>query len=45
MKLENTKKGYYILDKEIHLMSHLYGPRIPYVKSFGQCGYYNVLVI
>jgi len=45
MKLENTKKGYYILDKEIHLMSHLYGPRIPYVKSFGQCGYYNVLVM
>lgn len=45
MKLENTKKGYYILDKEIYLMSHLYGPRIPYVKSFGQCGYYNVLVM
>ena len=45
MKLENTKKGYYILDKEIHLMNHLYGPRIPFVKSFGQCGYYNVLVM
>ena len=45
MKLENTKKGYYILDKEIYLMSHLYGPRIPFVKSFGQCGYYNVLVM
>ena len=45
MKLENTKKGYYILDKEVYLMIHLYGPRIPYVKSFGQCGYYNVLVM
>ena len=45
MKLENTKKGYYILDKEIYLMIHLYGPRIPYAKSFGQCGYYNVLVM
>ena len=45
MKLEDTKKGYYILDKEIYLMSHLYGPRIPYVKSFGQCGFYNVLVM
>ena len=45
MKLENTKKGYYILDKEIYLMIHLYWPRIPYAKSFGQCGYYNVLVM
>ena len=45
MKIENTKKGYFILDKEIYLMLHLYGPRIPYVKSFGQCGYYNVLVM
>ena len=45
MKLENTKKGYYILDKEIYLMIHLYGPRIPYAKSFRQCGYYNVLVM
>ena len=45
MKLENTKKGFYILDKEVYLMNHLYGPRIPYVKSFGQCGFYNVLVM
>ena len=45
MKLENTKKGYYILDKEIYLMIHLYGPRIPYAKSFGQCGSYDVLVM
>jgi serine/threonine protein kinase len=45
MKLENTKKGYYILDKEVYLMNHLYGPRIPYVKSFGNCGFYNVLVM
>ena len=45
MKLENTKKGYYILDKEVKLMTLLYGPRIPYVKSFGQCGFYNVLVM
>ena len=45
MKLENTKKGYYILEKEVKLMNILYGPRIPYVKSYGQCGYYNVLVM
>ena len=45
MKLENTQKGFYILDKEVYLMNHLYGPRIPYVKSFGQCGFYNVLVM
>ena len=45
MKLENTKKGFYILEKEVYLMSYLYGPRIPYVKSFGQCGFYNVLVM
>ena len=29
----------------IYLMIHLYGPRIPYAKSFVQCGYYNVLVM
>ena len=45
MKLENIKNGYFILNKEIHLMIHLYGPRIPFAKSFGQCGYYNVLVM
>ena len=45
MKLENTKKGFYILEKEVKLMNILYGPRIPYVKSFGQCGYYNVLIM
>ena len=45
MKLENTKKGFYILDKEVKIMNYLYGPRIPYVKSFGQCGFYNVLIM
>jgi len=45
MKLENVKKGFYILEKEVYIMSYLYGPRIPYVKSFGQCGFYNVLVM
>ena len=45
MKIENTKKGFYILDKEVYLMSHLYGPRIPYVKSFGNLGSYNILVM
>ena len=45
MKLENTKKGFYILEKEVNIMNILYGPRIPYVKSYGQCGFYNVLVM
>ena len=45
MKLENTKKGFYILEKEVKIMNLLYGPRIPYVKSYGKCGYYNVLVM
>ena len=45
MKLENKKKGYYILDKEFDIMTILYGPRIPYVKSFGHCGFYNVLIM
>ena len=45
MKLENTKKGFYILEKEENIMNILYGPRIPYVKSYGQCGFYNVLVM
>jgi serine/threonine protein kinase len=26
-------------------MNYLYGPRIPYVKSFGQLGYYNILIM
>ena len=45
MKLENVKKGFFILEKEVYIMNYLYGPRIPYVKSFGQCGFYNVLVM
>ena len=45
MKLENVKKGFFILEKEVEIMNYLYGPRIPYVKSFGQCGFYNVLVM
>ena len=45
MKLENTKKGFYILEKEVKIMTFLYGPRIPYVKSYGQCGFYNVLIM
>ena len=45
MKIENTKKKFYILENEFHLMNYLYGPRIPYVKSFGQLGYYNILIM
>ena len=44
MKSENEKKDY-LLEKEVYLMSYLYGPRIPYVKSFGQFGNYNILVM
>ena len=46
MKLEDiNKEDYFVLEKELFLMSHLYGPRIPYVKSFGNYGLYNVLIM
>ena len=46
MKLEDiNKEDYFELEKELFLMSHLYGPRIPYVKSFGNYGLYNVLIM
>ena len=45
MKFEDTEKGYYILEKEYYLMDYLYGPRIPYIKGYGQYGKFNVLIM
>ena len=45
MKLEDKEKGFYILEKELYLMKYLYGPRIPYVKGYGQYDKFNVLIM
>ena len=34
-----------LLENEAYIMSYLHGPRIPFVKSFGYSGDYNVLVM
>ena len=45
LKLENKSKGQNLLENEAYIMSYLHGPRIPFVKSFGYSGDYNVLVM
>ena len=45
IKFEDKNKGQFLLENEAYIMSYLNGPRIPYVKSFGYSGDYNVLVM
>jgi len=45
LKFENRKKGQSLLQSEAYIMSYLKGPGIPYVKSFGFSGDYNILVM
>ena len=45
LKLENKNKGQNLLENEAYIMSYLHGKRIPYIKSFGFSGEYNVLVM
>lgn len=45
IKFEDKNKGQNLLESEAYVMSYLHGPRIPYVKSYGYSGDYNVLVM
>ena len=45
IKFEDKNKGQFLLENEAYIMSYLNGPRIPFVKSFGYSGDYNVLVM
>ena len=45
LKLENKNKGQNLLENEAYIMSYLHGKRIPFIKSFGFSGEYNVLVM
>ena len=45
LKFENKNKGQNLLENEAYIMSYLKGKRIPFIKSFGFSGEYNVLVM
>ena len=45
MKMEYKSKDQGLLEIEATIMSYLKGPNIPYIKSFGYSGNYNVLVM
>lgn len=45
IKFEDKNKGQNLLESEAYVMSYLHGPRIPYVKSYGYSGDFNVLVM
>ena len=45
IKLENKNRGQNLLENEAYIMSYLHGKRIPFIKSFGYSGDYNVLVM
>ena len=45
VKVEEKEKNDGILEKEATIMNYLKCPNIPYVKTFGYSGKYNVLVM
>ena len=45
LKFENKNKGQNLLENEAYIMSYLHGNRIPFIKSFGLSGEYNVIVM
>ena len=45
IKLENKNRSQYLLENEAYIMSYLQGKRIPFIKSFGYSGDYNVLIM
>ena len=45
IKLENKNRGQNLLENEAYIMSYLHGKRIPFIKSFGYSGEFNVLVM
>ena len=45
LKFENINKNSNLLESEASIMNYLKGPHIPFVKSFGTSGHYNVLIM
>jgi len=45
IKFENKNLSQNLLEQEANIMSYLRGPYIPFVKSFGYSGDYNVLIM
>ena len=45
LKFEDRLKGSNLLESEAAIMSYLKGPNIPYVKSFGFSGNYQILIM
>ena len=45
LKFENRTKGQSLLENEATIMTYLKGPNIPFIKSFGYSGDYNILVM
>ena len=45
LKFENRAKGQSLLETEATIMSYLKGPNIPFVRSYGYSGNYNILVM
>ena len=45
LKFENLHKNSNLLESEASIMNYLKGPNIPFVKSFGTSGHYNVLIM
>ena len=45
LKFENLNRNTNLLESEASIMNYLRGPNIPYVKSFGTSGNYNVLIM
>ena len=45
IKLENKNKSQNLLENEAYIMSYLHCKKIPYIKSFGYSGEYNVLIM
>ena len=45
IKFEEKTKGQNLLEAEATIMSYLKGPNIPFIKSFGYSGDYNILVM
>jgi len=45
LKFESRKKGKNLLENEAAIMSYLKGPNIPYIKSYGYSGEYNILIM
>ena len=45
LKIENINNEKKLLEYEASIMIYLQGPNIPYVKTYGTCGEFNILVM